>query len=247
MKNLSFLIAISYLIGSLLLNTGCQRSSGQVWEDTKSGGSYVHKGFRKAVGKRGGDSRASKLSSEAGSPVAEDYVPLKDDDLYNKLASGDADTLNKLNAYSSIPQSKLQPGEPGSNLPGIDGFKDPQELHLDHIFSTIHFETNDYVLKGDANRDIVKKVAEYLKQHPNLYVFLEGHCDERGTASYNLSLGSKRSNSVRTLLVKEGVNLEHLFSISYGKERPLALGHDETAWSQNRRVQFKLYEQPSEK
>jgi peptidoglycan-associated lipoprotein len=81
-----------------------------------------------------------------------------------------------------------------------------------------------------------------MKQHPQTYIFVEGHCDERGPAAYNLSLGSRRSNSVRNELVKQGVDLNHVFTISYGKERPVAVGNGEEFWLQNRRAQFNTFE-----
>jgi peptidoglycan-associated lipoprotein len=69
-------------------------------------------------------------------------------------------------------------------------------------------------------------------------VTVEGHCDERGTEEYNLHLGEKRANSVKKYLVTMGADVGKLKSISYGKERPANPAHDESAWSQNRRVDF---------
>lgn len=80
-----------------------------------------------------------------------------------------------------------------------------------------------------------------MRSHPNTYVFVEGHCDERGPEAYNLSLGAKRGNAVRNLLINEGVDPDHIFTISYGKERPLVFEHHEEAWAQNRRAEFKVY------
>ena len=240
MRNISFLVVI-YTIMSCVFNSGCQRSAEQIWEDTKTGGSYIGKGIRSTAGKHGKSSSAM-LSEGFTGPSQGEYIPLNDDDIYQKLAIGDASTLNKINAYSSIPQSKEKPGDLGSSIPGIDKFKDPEIYRASSIFKHIHFDTNDYVVKGQENREIIKKISNYLKKHPNLYIFVEGHCDERGTAAYNLSLGSKRGNSIRALLVKEGVNFNKIFTISYGKERPINLGHEPSALAQNRRGQFKLYE-----
>jgi peptidoglycan-associated lipoprotein len=66
-------------------------------------------------------------------------------------------------------------------------------------------------------------------------VIVEGHCDERGTTEYNLALGQRRAKAVRDALVQQGVDANHLDTVSYGEERPVAMGHDEAAWSQNRR------------
>ena len=181
------------------------------------------------------------LTPEFIGPTEEAYIALNDDDLYDKLAIGDPETLRGLTAYSSIPQSRLEPGEGSHGIPGIDGFKEPSAMNLSNVFELIHFDTNDYVVRGQDNRDVIRKIAQYLKQHPELCVFIEGHCDERGTASYNMSLGAKRANSVRALLVKDGGNLENLFTLSYGKEKPLTSSHGEQSWKQNRRSQFKLF------
>ncbi len=72
-------------------------------------------------------------------------------------------------------------------------------------------------------------------------MFVEGHTDERGPEAYNLSLGARRANYVRTLLVQKGVDHNQLHTISFGKERPAEMGHNSEAWSKNRRAQFKIY------
>ncbi len=232
------------LLGLLLLpviwSVGCQRSAGTVWEDTKTGGSYMGKGMRSVAGKHGSQANQPSSSQFTG-PVEEEYIPLNNEDLYQKLVMGDTQTLQELNAYSAIPQSKEQPGELGSAIPGIDGFKRPSAIGLQETFNIIHFDTNDYVVRGKESREQIRKIAAYLKDNPNIFVFIEGNCDERGTAAYNQSLGSKRSNSVRALLVKEGVNLNRLFTISYGKERPIAMGHDSASLRMNRRAEFKIF------
>jgi len=71
-------------------------------------------------------------------------------------------------------------------------------------------------------------------------ITIEGHCDERGTVEYNLALGEKRSGAARDYLVNAGVEASRIQTVSYGKERPFAEGHDETAWAQNRRAHFVL-------
>jgi peptidoglycan-associated lipoprotein len=80
--------------------------------------------------------------------------------------------------------------------------------------------------------------AAYLAENPGLRVRLEGHADERGSREYNLGLGERRSQSVERLLVLNGAGGNQLETISFGEERPAALGHDENAWWQNRRVEI---------
>jgi len=77
-----------------------------------------------------------------------------------------------------------------------------------------------------------------LSSNPDVSVVLEGHADERGTREYNLALGERRAKAVEQLLVLQGVGQNQIQVISFGEERPVALGHDEEAWRLNRRVEF---------
>ena len=81
-----------------------------------------------------------------------------------------------------------------------------------------------------------------MKKNPNVYIFVSGHCDERASEAYNLALGTRRANTLRSLLVKKGVNPNHIYTISFGKEMPVDLGHTAEAWSKNRRVEFKIFQ-----
>jgi len=78
----------------------------------------------------------------------------------------------------------------------------------------------------------------WLKAHPDVKVTISGNCDERGTEEYNLALGERRADSAKDYLVAEGVAAERISTISYGKDRPFVLGHDESAWRLNRRDHF---------
>ncbi len=105
--------------------------------------------------------------------------------------------------------------------------------------STIFFAYDDYSLSTEAQSEL-SKVGEYLKGNPNAVVQVEGHCDERGTVEYNLALGERRAQSVKSYLVNLGVTDARLTTISYGEEKPSIEGHDESAWSKNRRAGFIL-------
>ena len=85
-------------------------------------------------------------------------------------------------------------------------------------------------------RDILRRQAEWLRNNPAVAVVLEGHADERGTREYNIALGDRRSNTTRNYLIALGVSGDRIRTISYGKERPVAFGSNETAWSKNRRA-----------
>lgn len=87
-------------------------------------------------------------------------------------------------------------------------------------------------------QDLISAHAEYLAANPQLQVILEGHTDERGTREYNLALGERRARSVQQLMRLQGVGENQIQTISFGEERPVALGHDESAWQMNRRVEL---------
>ena len=98
----------------------------------------------------------------------------------------------------------------------------------------VFFAFDKYDLSTEAQATL-RKQAAWLKKYPAVTATVEGHADERGTREYNLALAERRAASVKDFLVSQGVSANRLKTISYGKERPVALGHDEAAWSQNRR------------
>jgi peptidoglycan-associated lipoprotein len=106
------------------------------------------------------------------------------------------------------------------------------------------FKPAFFVLDSDALDDAAKQAlaadAEVLKTYPTWVVTIEGHCDERGTAEYNLALGDRRALAARNYLVTLGIAADRLRTVSYGKEFPFDPGHDETAWLKNRRAHFVL-------
>ncbi|GAW65423.1 peptidoglycan-binding protein [Geoanaerobacter pelophilus] len=103
----------------------------------------------------------------------------------------------------------------------------------------IHFDFDSYLLPPEA-RDTLASNAEVLTEGPQVKVRIAGHCDERGSDEYNLALSDKRARAAQEYLVGLGVPRERLSVIGYGKERPLAPGHDEASWAQNRRDEFEM-------
>jgi peptidoglycan-associated lipoprotein len=94
----------------------------------------------------------------------------------------------------------------------------------------------DVSVVQDADKPIVEAHAKYLSEHANRKVRLEGNCDERGSDEYNLALGQRRADGVKKLLLVGGAIDSQIETVSYGEERPKAMGHDEASWSQNRRT-----------
>lgn len=99
----------------------------------------------------------------------------------------------------------------------------------------IYFDTDKYDVDAQ-DQDILRSQAQWLAANPAAKVTVEGHADERGTRDYNLALGERRANAAKNYLASLGVDSARITTISYGKERPAALGSDEAAWAQNRRA-----------
>ncbi|MBT7956258.1 MAG: peptidoglycan-associated lipoprotein Pal [Rhodospirillaceae bacterium] len=103
-----------------------------------------------------------------------------------------------------------------------------------NVGDRVFFALDKSNLSSDA-RSTLEKQAAWLKKYGSVKITIEGHCDERGTREYNLALGERRANSAKDFLVALGISPNRVNTISYGKERPVALGHEESSWSQNRR------------
>lgn len=102
---------------------------------------------------------------------------------------------------------------------------------------TVYFDFNSATLRSDT-REALEANASFLKSNPAVEVQVEGHCDERGGVQFNLALGEKRASAIKDYLVAMGVEGKRITTISFGKMRPVAFGHAEDAWSQNRRGNF---------
>ena len=127
-------------------------------------------------------------------------------------------------ASATPPATAAKPGiVPGS-----------EQDFIANVGDRVFFDFVKYALRADAKATLDKQVA-WLKKYPTYNLTVEGHADERGTREYNLALGERRANSVKEYLVAGGLPANRIKTISYGKERPVALGSNEAAWSQNRR------------
>jgi peptidoglycan-associated lipoprotein len=102
---------------------------------------------------------------------------------------------------------------------------------------TIRFPYDSFEIVG-VNKEVLKSNIQILKDNPTVAVQIEGHCDERGGVQYNLALGEKRANAVKQQIQAGGIAASRLTMISMGKEKPIAPGSNEEAWSQNRRANF---------
>lgn len=139
------------------------------------------------------------------------------------------------------PDTMLPPSDqaPGGDYGNGGGDADTSPLNEQFrrgvASDTIHFAFDQYDIDPQA-RSILDSQANWLMAHPNTRVTIEGHCDERGTREYNLALGDRRANAAKNYLAARGISPSRITTISYGKERPVALGSDDASWAQNRRA-----------
>lgn len=209
--------------------TSCQSMMlTNAWENTKTAFRYL-KQSGQALVNSDTESRLVSSKQEFFGEEEFDFVPLNDTDMQTNYVD------------YAVPQAKEVPGEIGGLIPGIEAFSSPSRT-LASLFSKVYFNTDQHVPKSKEHFNSLSRMATYLKKHPSCYIFVAGHCDERASEAYNLALGTRRSNYVRNYLIKLGVHPDQVFTISFGKEQPISLGHSENAWAKNRRVEFKIYE-----
>jgi peptidoglycan-associated lipoprotein len=114
---------------------------------------------------------------------------------------------------------------------------DLDTINKNSPFQPLFFALDSYEVDA-TGQQALNADAAILKKYPSWVITIEGHCDERGTAEYNLALGEKRALAAKTYLVSLGIPAERLRTVSYGKEFPFDPGHDENAWKSNRRAHF---------
>ena len=122
---------------------------------------------------------------------------------------------------------------------GLEALKN--DAQAKRALNPIYFDFNNYNINPEAET-ILNQTSGWLSKNPTVKIKIEGNCDERGTIEYNLALGDRRANNAKEYLVKLGVTADRLETISWGKEKPLDFGHNETAWAKNRRDDFKIVE-----
>jgi peptidoglycan-associated lipoprotein len=139
---------------------------------------------------------------------------------------------------AQLPPAPEQGNNEGAQLPPSGGAVPGSEEHFKSVMNgrdVIYFDTDKYDIDSD-DAAALRQQAQYLLQYAQIRATIEGHCDERGTREYNIALGDRRANAAKNYLVSLGVPAARLTTVSYGKERPAALGSDEASWAQNRRA-----------
>jgi peptidoglycan-associated lipoprotein len=160
-------------------------------------------------------------------PVARPTPPPPDSDVISSRPPAPPEPVNEPAPVSVPPEPTVSSTDMGT----LD------DINKKGILQPVFFEFDSAEMSPDGQA-ILAKNAETMKQFSTWVVSIEGHCDERGTAEYNLALGERRALSVRQYLVSLGIAADRLRTVSYGKEFPFDPGHSETAWARNRRANF---------
>jgi peptidoglycan-associated lipoprotein len=146
-------------------------------------------------------------------------------------------------ASQTIPDPEPTAGNEGADASAYndDGLGQGEAIPDDtsaELSTVIYFDFDQAELKPQYV-DLLARHAERIANGANVQVRLEGHADERGSREYNVGLGERRSQTVRRILIADGVSADRLATVSFGEERPVALGHNEQSYAQNRRVEIK--------
>ncbi len=121
-------------------------------------------------------------------------------------------------------------GQPAGLTPGSQA-----DFLASVLSDTIVFDTERYNVDVE-DQATLQSQAQWLSRYPGKSVLIEGHCDERGTRDFNIALGERRANAAKNYLASLGIAASRITTVSYGKERPIALGSDEASWAKNRRA-----------
>jgi peptidoglycan-associated lipoprotein len=139
----------------------------------------------------------------------------------------------KDNEYSNKSEDSTDKFSDGTSL-DVSSLNDPNSPLSQRV---LYFDLDSSQIK-DEDREIITTHAEFLATHSEITIVLEGHADERGSREYNIALGEKRAKTIKQLMTLQGVAEAQIQVISFGEERPVALGHDSSSWDLNRRVEI---------
>lgn len=150
----------------------------------------------------------------------------------------------------SLKKGKMTPGElaaleeaaiRGEDIPleaiPEGEFIEPETAGIIGVFENIHFGYDKSRIR-EVDYPILNRIGKWLKNNPDVNIMVEGHCDERGSNEYNMALGEQRALSTRRYLISLGADSTRLYTVSYGEEKPADPGHNESAWTKNRRAHF---------
>ena len=188
----------------------------------------VNKGESSTLSWNSTDATQLSIGPEVGAVTAQGSTKVtpSDSTTYTITATGPGGSASA----SATVSVSVPPPPPVEKGPSDD------ELFLRDVRDA-YFDYDKADIRADA-REALSKTADFFKAHPNIKANIEGHCDERGSTEYNLGLGQRRADAVKQYLVSLGVSADRLTTVSFGKEKPFCMDHNETCWQQNRRGHF---------
>jgi peptidoglycan-associated lipoprotein len=192
--------------------------------------STVNKGESSTLSWNSTDATALSIAPEVGAVTAQGSTKVTpgDSTTYTITASGPGGNVT---ATASVNVNAPAPAPaPAPAGPSVD------ELFLKEVRDA-YFDLDKADIRPDA-RTALSKTADFLKNYPQVKVTIEGHCDERGSTEYNLSLGDRRASAAKQYLVSLGIAGDRISTVSYGKEKPFCMESNESCWQQNRRGHF---------
>jgi len=190
----------------------------------------VNKGESATLSWNSTDATALSIAPEVGAVTAQGSTKVTpaDSTTYTITASGPGGNVTATASVSV--NAPAPPPAPAPAGPSVD------ELFLKEVRDA-YFDLDKADIRPDA-RTALSKTADFLKNYPQVKVTIEGHCDERGSTEYNLSLGDRRATAVKQYLVSLGISADRISTVSYGKEKPFCMESNESCWQQNRRGHF---------
>ena len=215
-----------------LVFASCSSTLSDTWEETKLATRSLTRQSLAYLGLLEEESRIVATSQEIYQTSEEEFVPLRDQDLSTAYMD------------ESYPQAHGMPSKAKQGQLHTEQFSKPSST-LASIFTTVYFNTDEHILSQKEYYQTINRIASYLKKNSHVYLNVEGHCDQRASEAYNLALGTRRAQFVRSLLIKAGVNADQVYTVSYGKERPVSKGTTKEAFAKNRRVEFKIFQNRS--
>jgi peptidoglycan-associated lipoprotein len=148
---------------------------------------------------------------------------------------GSDGTSKRMDGPTSTPASRSASAP--TNTPTEGARPKLADYAADRALEDTHFDFDRYDIR-DRDRSLLDKHAAWLRERPNVIMLVEGHCDERGTAEYNISLGERRAKTTLNYLVSRGIAADRLTMVSYGEQRPVCRESSEACWARNRRAHF---------
>lgn len=193
--------------------------------------------FHTAVARASDPSAPEPVSPQASFPPVENSLvgldsgdgALDTGEQPGKAPHGDEQTSGSTAVRAPAPDEDAAPSNEESE------FREMQPER--YVTAPIHFAFNDFRLSAEA-KAVLRRKAEWLKQHPGAVLEIQGHCDERGTVDFNTALGTQRAARAKGYLVELGIDGKRLMPVSYGEQMPIDENHNEAAWAMNRRAEF---------